>query len=121
LIVVTDERDRIEDDAAKPPVAELEDVPPEEWTYWNAQAGWGCMVIVALVLAMLLPPLLMTMMDDTQAKLIGFGVSGGLALLSFIMIYTLTNRKRAERRAALRQAVAERRQPPGPALDDSVS
>jgi hypothetical protein len=92
----------------QPPAPELEDVPPEEWAYWNAQALWGCAVIGALMLALFLPLLLMPSMDDNLARLTGFGVGGALAVLSIAMIYRLTNQKRRERRAALRRALDER-------------
>lgn len=97
-----------DDPSPAPPVSELEDVPPEEWVYWNAQAFWGCAVIGALILALFLPLLLMPAMDDTLARLTGFGAGGGLAVLSIAMIYRLTNQKRRERGVALRRTIAER-------------
>lgn len=104
-------------DKPVPPVSELEDVPPEEWAYWTEQAWWGCGVIAALVLAMFLPLTLAAFMGDTQGKLIGFGVSGFIAVLSIAMISRLTYRKRAERRETLRLAVTERHRAP----DDEAS
>jgi Na+/melibiose symporter-like transporter len=92
-----------------PPVSQLEDVPPEEWSYWSAQAWAGCGVVVALMLAMFLPSVLSAMIGDTLGKLVGFGVSGSIALISIAIISRLTYRKRQERREALRASLAERR------------
>jgi Na+/melibiose symporter-like transporter len=92
-----------------PPVSQLEDVPPEEWGYWSAQAWAGCGVVVALMLAMFLPLVLSAMLGDTMGKLIGFGVSGTIALISVAIISRLTYRKRLERRETLRLVLAERK------------
>ncbi len=92
-----------------PPVKEMEDVPPEEWSYWTAQAWAGCGVIAALMLAMFLPLTLSAMMDPNLGKLIGFGISGGLGLLSVAVISRLTYRKRQERRETLRLTLDRRR------------
>lgn len=93
----------------EPPVSQLEDVPPEEWGYWTAQAWAGCGVVVALMLAMFLPLVLSAVMGDTQGKLIGFGVSGTVAIISIAVISRLTYRKRQERREVLRLVLAERK------------
>lgn len=95
--------------AAEAPVSQLEDVPPEEWGYWTAQAWAGCGVVVALMLAMFLPLVLSAMLGDTQGKLIGFGISGAVALVSIGIISRLTYRKRQERREVLRLVLAERK------------
>jgi Na+/melibiose symporter-like transporter len=94
--------------APEPPVSQLEDVPPEEWSYWTAQAWAGCGVVVALMLAMFLPLVLSAMLGDTQGKVIGFGVSGAVAIISIAIISRLTYRKRLERREVLRLVLAER-------------
>lgn len=93
----------------EPPVAQLEDVPEEEWGYWSAQAWAGCGVILALMLAMFLPLTLAAVMDERLGKLIGFGVAGTIALISIGIISRLTYRKRHERREALRAELAARR------------
>jgi hypothetical protein len=95
--------------APAPPVKQLEDVPPEEWTYWTAQAWAGCGVIAALLLAMFLPLVLAAVIDDTLGKLVGFGVAGAVGLVSVAVISRLTYRKRQERRETLRLVLAERR------------
>ncbi len=94
-----------------------EDVSPEEWGYWTAQAWWGCGVIVALMLAMFLPLILVPILGDSTGKSVGFGVAGGFALLSVAMISRLTYRKRREQRETLRLALAERR--PAARVNDS--
>ena len=96
-----------------PPVKEMEDVPPEEWSYWTAQAWAGCGVIAALMLAMFLPLTLAAVMDPNLGKLIGFGISGSLGLLSVAVISRLTYRKRQERRETLRLTL-DRRRPQAP-------
>jgi len=96
-----------------PPVKEMEDVPPEEWSYWTAQAWAGCGVIAALMLAMFLPLTLAAVMDPNLGKLIGFGISGGLGLISVAVISRLTYRKRQERRETLRLTL-DRRRPQSP-------
>lgn len=101
-----------EESPAKAPVSQLEDVPPEEWGYWTAQAWAGCGVVVALMLAMFLPLVLSAIMGDTQGKIIGFGVSGSVALISIAIISRLTYRKRQERREVLRLVLAERKATP---------
>ena len=92
-----------------PPVKEMEDVPPEEWSYWTAQAWAGCGVIAALMLAMFLPLTLAEVMDPNLGKLIGFAISGGLGLISVAVISRLTYRKRQERRETLRLTLDRRR------------
>jgi len=96
----------------EPPVSQLEDVPPEEWGYWTAQAWAGCGVVVSLMLAMFLPLVLAATIGETQGKVIGFGVSGTVALVSITVISRLTYRKRQEQRAVLRLALAERKAAP---------
>jgi hypothetical protein len=105
-------------DRPTPPVKQLEDVPPEEWTYWSAQAWAGCGVIAALMLAMFLPLVLAVFMDGALAKLVGFGVAGGVGMISVAIISRLTYRKRQERRETLR-LVLDRR--PRPSDSDSTT
>ena len=95
-----------------PPVSQLEDVPEEEWTYWTAQAWAGCGVVAALILAMFLPLVLSAFIDERLGKLLGFGIAGGLALVSIAVISRLSYRKRQERRETVRLALAERRPAP---------
>ena len=92
-----------------PPVPQMEDVPEEEWGYWTAQAFAGCGVVLALMLAMFLPLTLAAVMDDTLGKVIGFGVSGGIALLSIAIISRLTYRDRQKKREALLARMGEER------------
>lgn len=98
----------------EPPVKALEDVPPEEWSYWTAQAWAGCGVVAALMLAMFLPLTLTTVMSDHMAQLVGFSVAGALALISVAIISRLTYRKRAERRETLRLVLDRRPRRPEP-------
>ncbi|HUG16534.1 MAG TPA: hypothetical protein VMM78_16130 [Thermomicrobiales bacterium] len=95
-----------------PPVSQLEDVPPEEWGYWTAQAWAGCGVVLSLVLAMFLPLVLAATIGETTGKLVGFAVSGSVALVSIAVISRLTYRKRQERREVLRLVRAERASAP---------
>jgi hypothetical protein len=87
-----------------------EDVPPEEWSYWTAQAWAGCGVIVALMMAMFLPLIFGLFLDARLGKLLGFGIAGAVALVSIAIISRLTYRKRQERRETLR-LVLDRRRP----------
>lgn len=89
-----------------------EDVSPEEWGYWSAQAWAGCGVIVALMLAMFLPLVLIPLLGGYQGKLVGFGVAGTVGLLSIAVISRLTYRNRQERRETLRLVLAERKRAP---------
>ena len=89
-----------------------EDVTPEEWGYWSAQAWAGCGVVVALMLAMFLPLILIPMLGNYQGKLVGFGVAGSVGMLSIAVISRLTYRNRQERRETLRLVLAERKRAP---------
>jgi hypothetical protein len=89
-----------------------EDVSPEEWGYWSAQAWAGCGVIVALMLAMFLPLIMIPLLGDFQGKLVGFGVAGAVGVLSIAIISRLTYRNRQERRETLRLVLAERQRAP---------
>jgi hypothetical protein len=89
-----------------------EDVSPEEWGYWSAQAWAGCGVIVALMLAMFLPLVLIPLLGDYPGKLVGFGIAGAVGLFSIAVISRLTYRKRQERRETLRLVLAERKRAP---------
>ena len=89
-----------------------EDVSPEEWGYWSAQAWAGCGVVVALMLAMFLPLVMVPMLGDFQGKLIGFGIAGGVGMFSIAVISRLTYRNRQERRETLRLVLAERKRAP---------
>jgi hypothetical protein len=89
-----------------------EDVSPEEWGYWSAQAWAGCGVIVALMLAMFLPLVMVPLLGDTQGKLVGFGIAGAVGVFSVAVISRLTYRKRQERRETLRLVLAERQRAP---------
>ncbi len=89
-----------------------EDVTPEEWGYWSAQAWAGCGVVVALMLAMFLPLILIPMLGDYQGKLVGFGVAGSVGMLSIAVISRLTYRNRQERQETLRLVLAERKRAP---------
>jgi hypothetical protein len=95
-----------------PPVKEMEDVPPEEWGYWTAQAWAGCGVIAALVFAMFLPLIFSLFMESFVAKALGFGIAGVTGIVSVAVISRLTYRKRQERRETLR-LVLDRRPRPG--------
>ena len=96
----------------EPPVSQLADVPPEEWSYWTAQAWAGCGVVLSLLLAMFLPLILAALIGNTTGKVVGFGISGFVALISVATISRLTYRKRLERRETMHMALAER--PPAP-------
>lgn len=89
-----------------------EDVTPEEWGYWSAQAWAGCGVVVALMLAMFLPLIMIPMLGSFQGKLVGFGVAGAVGLISIAVISRLTYRNRQERRETLRLVLAERQRAP---------
>lgn len=102
----------------EPPVSQLQDVPPEEWSYWTAQAWAGCGVVFALLLAMFLPLVLSAILGNTTGKLIGFGVSGFIGLVSVAVISRLTYQKRQERRETMRLTLAERRAAPRDTPDD---
>lgn len=91
----------------EPPVQQLADVPPEEWDYSNAQAFAGCGVIGAVLLAIVLPVVLRLVIDSPLAEIIGFGVSGLLAVVCVGVITRLTRAKRADRRAQRAQADPE--------------
>jgi hypothetical protein len=92
-----------------PPVKQMEDVPPEEWSYWTGQAWAGCGVVAAVMLAMFLPLMLSAMMDPWAGKVIGFGVAATVGLLSVAVISRLTYRKRHERRETVRLVLERRR------------
>lgn len=102
----------------EPPVSQLADVPPEEWSYWTAQAWAGCGVVLSLLLAMFLPLILSALIGNTTGKLIGFGISGFVGLLSVAVISRLTYRKRQERRETMRMGLAERPAAPRDTPDD---
>ena len=89
-----------------------EDVTPEEWSYWSAQAWAGCGVIVALMLAMFLPLIMIPLLGSFQGKLVGFGVAGAVGLTSIAVISRLTYRNRLARRETLRLVLAERKRAP---------
>jgi hypothetical protein len=89
-----------------------EDVSPEEWGYWSAQAWAGCGVIVALMLAMFLPLIMIPLLGSFQGKLVGFGVAGAVGVVSIAVISRLTYRNRQERRETLRLVLAERKRAP---------
>lgn len=89
-----------------------EDVSPEEWGYWSAQAWAGCGVIVALMLAMFLPLIMIPLLGNFQGKLVGFGVAGAVGVFSIAVISRLTYRNRQERRETLRLVLAERQRAP---------
>jgi hypothetical protein len=112
--MVETETEQLPQPRPTPPVKQLEDVPPEEWTYWSAQAWAGCGVIGALILAMFLPLTLSIFMDGRLAKLVGFGVAGAVGMLSVAVISRLTYRKRLERRETLRLVLDRRPRPTDP-------
>ncbi len=103
------EENRTRSDTPAAPVGELDDVPPEEWAYWSAQAWAGCGVVVALLLAMFLPLVLSAFIGNIEGKLLGFGIAGTVGMISVASISRLTYRKRQERRETLRLVLAERR------------